>query len=71
MALKAVLKTTDIVLISAVEAALSAQDIPCIRMDEHMSVMEGSLGILPRRLMVDEEDFPRAAEIVADVRAQG
>ncbi len=72
MPLQAVLKTTDPVLLSAVEAALSAAGIPSMRMDEHMSVMEGSLGFLPRRLMVDEDDVAEAAEIVRLVeRADG
>ena len=68
MALKAVLQTTDIVLISALEAALKAEDIPSVRLDEHMSVLEGSLGILPRRLMVDEDDFAQASRILQEIR---
>jgi len=68
MALKAVLQTTDIVLVSALEAALKAEDIACVRLDEHMSVLEGSLGILPRRLMVDDEDFNRAQAILDEIR---
>lgn len=72
MPLKPVLKTTDPVLLSAVEAALTGADIFSVRMDEHMSVMEGSIGILPRRLMVDEADFADAAEIAEAVeRADG
>ncbi len=67
MPLKPVLKTTDPVLLSAVEAALKGAEIPSLRMDEHMSVMEGSIGILPRRLMVHEDDWTAASAIVREV----
>ncbi|MEN8723909.1 MAG: DUF2007 domain-containing protein [Alphaproteobacteria bacterium] len=67
MPLKPVLKTTDPVLLSAVEAALSGAQIPSLRMDEHMSVMEGSIGVLPRRLMVVDEDFEVASAIAREV----
>jgi len=32
-----------------------------------MSVLNGSLGILPRRLMVHEENYERACAILADI----
>ncbi len=35
-------------------------------MDVHMSVLEGSIGVLPRRLMVRREDHFRAVAIVTD-----
>jgi hypothetical protein len=31
-----------------------------------MSVMDGSLGILPRRLMVADDDFSRAERLLRD-----
>ena len=36
-------------------------------MDVHMSVLEGSIGILPRRLMVRDADHFRAAAILRDL----
>ena len=48
------IRANDAVLVSAVEALLSAAKIPDLVLDQNMSVLEGSLGILPRRILVDE-----------------
>ena len=48
------IRANDAVLVSAVEALLSAAKIPHLVLDQNMSVLEGSLGILPRRILVDE-----------------
>ena len=34
--------------------------------DQNMSVLDGSIGILPRRVLVLEEDIERARQILAD-----
>ena len=47
-------------------ALLRGEHIDCFEMDVHMSVLEGSIGILPRRLMVRREDYHRAARILRD-----
>jgi tRNA1(Val) A37 N6-methylase TrmN6 len=47
-------RTNNAVLITAIEALLKAADIPHLVLDQHMSVLEGSLGILPRRILVEE-----------------
>jgi hypothetical protein len=59
-----VLKTNDPVLLSFAEALLSDAGIPSVVFDGNMSVMDGSLGILPRRLMVSEDDFVRARTVL-------
>jgi hypothetical protein len=59
-----VLKTNDAVLLSFAEALLSDAGIPSVVFDGNMSVMDGSLGILPRRLMVSEDDFVRAQTVL-------
>lgn len=61
-----ILRTTDPTLIPFASALLRAEGIECFAMDVHMSVMEGSIGILPRRLMVRRADMPRAREILSD-----
>lgn len=53
------LRTNDVVLISFVETLLTDLKIGHFVADQNMSVMEGSIGVLPRRVMVDRE---RAAE---------
>ena len=48
------MRTNDLVLVSAVQALLNAAYIPHLLLDQNMSVLEGSIGILPRRIVVNE-----------------
>jgi hypothetical protein len=54
--MKELLRTNDLVLISAVEATLSDRGIEIFVADQFMSSIEGSLGFLPRRVLVRNED---------------
>lgn len=63
--MKELVSTNDIVLLSFTQDLLSQEGIDYVVLDQHMSVMEGSIGILPRRIMVREEDFEYAAELLA------
>lgn len=65
-AMRELLRTTDPTLIPYVTALLEGEEIPCFALDVHMSALEGSLGILPRRLMVADRDFFRAEAILRD-----
>ena len=47
-------RTNDAVLVSAVGALLDAANIPHVVLDQNMSVLEGSIGILPRRILVSQ-----------------
>lgn len=59
--MKELMRTTDVVLISHVTAILKDLEIEVLQLDEHMSVLEGSIGFLiPRRLMVIDDDLSRA-----------
>lgn len=60
------MRTNDAVVISFVEALLIDAGIPCFIADRNMSILDGSIGILPRRVMVGEDDLPEARRIVAD-----
>jgi hypothetical protein len=57
---KEILRTNDVVLVSAVEALLEGAGIPHVVLDRNMSVLEGSIGILPRRILVGD-DYDRSA----------
>ena len=57
-------KTNDLVLISAVEALLASAGIGCFVADSHMSAMEGSLGFLPRRVMVESGRHAQARALI-------
>jgi hypothetical protein len=60
------LRTNDLVLISAVEAVLSDSGIEIFVADQFMSAVEGSLGFLPRRVLVHSEDAKRARTALLD-----
>jgi hypothetical protein len=64
--MKAVLKTNNPVLLNYAQSLLRDAGIACVTFDENASVMDGSLGILPRRLMVPDEDFDRAQKLLRD-----
>ncbi len=60
------LRTTDPTVIAFAQALLSGEDIAVFDMDVHMSVLDGSLGILPRRLMVRDADLNAALRVLRD-----
>lgn len=60
------LRTTDPTLVPFASALLRAEDIDCFELDTNMSIVEGSLGILPRRLMVRSADLARARVVLRD-----
>ncbi len=64
--MKELLRTTNPVLIPYATALLEGEGIDCFAMDVHMSTLEGSIGILPRRLMVRDKDLFRARAILRD-----
>jgi hypothetical protein len=59
-------RTNDAVLISFVEALMRDAGIAYLVADQNMSVLDGSLGILPRRILVDADEIGRARQILAD-----
>ncbi|MEW6123833.1 MAG: DUF2007 domain-containing protein [Pseudomonadota bacterium] len=61
-----IVRTNDMVLISAVEALLTAADIGCLVADAHVSALEGSIGVLPRRILVVDDDVARARRLLTD-----
>jgi hypothetical protein len=66
LAVKEILRTNDAVLVSAVEALLAGAHIPYLVLDQNMSVLEGSLGILPRRVLVEEGCLKSARRLLED-----
>jgi hypothetical protein len=64
--LRELVRTNDSVLISAIEALLNEAKIPHVVLDQNMSVLDGSIGILPRRIMVGEEHVAEARKLLED-----
>ena len=59
-------RSNDPTEIACATALLDGEGIACFVMDTHMSVLEGSIGILPRRLMVADRDYHRARSTLQD-----
>ena len=64
--MKELLRSNDPTVIAYASALLEGEDIACFQMDVHMSVLEGSIGIMPRRLMVADRDHFIATAIMKD-----
>lgn len=64
--MRILIRSNDPVLISYVEALLGEVRIGSALLDTHMSAIEGSIGLLPRRLMVASEDWTAAATVLRD-----
>ncbi len=64
--LRELVRTNNMVLVSAIGALLDGAEIPHVVLDQNMSVLEGSLGILPRRMLVADEDLAAARRLLVD-----
>jgi len=64
--MREILKSNNPVDLSYAEAVLKDAGIQSVVFDDHMSVMDGSMVILPRRLMVSDEDAAAATALLKD-----
>lgn len=64
--MRELLRTNDIVLVSAVGALLDGAKIGHVLLDNNMSIVEGSLGIIPRRILVHDDDNLKARRLLTD-----
>ena len=64
--MKELLRTNDITLIAFTQHVLSEVDIAVFELDVNMSVLEGSIGILPQRLMVIDEEYEIAYDTMIE-----
>lgn len=62
--MKLLLQSNDPTLIPFIEALLRGHNVDCFVLDTHMSVLEGSIGIFPRRVMVLDCDYECARQIL-------
>ncbi len=60
------IRSNDIVLIGFARSLLEQAEIPVLVADEHMSLMEGSIGAFARRLLVPDDLGPQARRILTD-----
>jgi len=64
--MKELLRSNDPVLLSFVSTLLEEANIAFIVLDTNMSVLEGSLGILPRRILVEDDYVDRARKLLTE-----
>jgi hypothetical protein len=60
------IRTNDAVVISYAQSLLRDAGIECLIADQNMSVLDGSIGILPRRILVADDDAEAARRIFTD-----
>lgn len=64
--MKELLRTNDPVLLSWLTALLASEGIEALVLDNHTSVLEGSINAIPRRLMVLAEDYDQAKRVLRE-----
>jgi len=64
--MRELVRTNDAVLITAIEALLNGAQIKHLVVDRNMSVLEGSIGIFPRRILVDEDQYDAAQRLLEE-----
>jgi len=62
--MRAVLKSNNPVVLSYASHVLEEAGIEALIFDTHASIMDGSMAMVPRRLMVADEDFHRAEKLL-------
>ena len=64
LSMKELMRTNDITVIAYANAILNDSGIDMFELDVNTSILEGSIGILPRRLMVREADLSVAQSLM-------
>ena len=64
--MREIVRTNDAVLITNIEALLKGANIHHVVLDRNMSVLEGSIGLLPRRILVGDEQVERARRLLTE-----
>jgi hypothetical protein len=59
-------RTNDVVLISAIGALLDSAKIMHLVFDQNISVTEGTIGMFPRRIVVAQDDLAAARQLLTD-----
>lgn len=60
------IRSNDPVELSFAQSLLSDAGIPCVLLDQHTSVLEGSIGAIPRRLCVGDDDLADARALLVE-----
>lgn len=64
--MRELIRSNDPVFLSWLVAVLAGEGIEAIVLDAHTSVLEGSIGAIPRRVMVVAEDYNKSRRLLED-----
>lgn len=70
--MRILVKTTDPLLVSRITSLCKDAGFDTLVFDTHASILDGSIGILPRRIMVADDDYDAARRLLheADLAAE-
>ena len=64
--MRVVVSSNDPVRLSFLTALLADAGIDALLLDQHTSIVEGSIGAIQRRLVVSSDDYTRARRVLSD-----
>ncbi|MBV8522784.1 MAG: DUF2007 domain-containing protein [Acetobacteraceae bacterium] len=64
--MRTIARSNDWVRLNFLSALLADAGIDVVLLDGHASIMDGSIGAIPRRLVVADEDESRARRVLAE-----
>jgi len=64
--MQTVIATTNPATLNFAEAVLKSEGIQSFIMDANMSLVDGSIGIIPRRLCVANSDYDEAVKLLTE-----
>ena len=64
--MREIMRTNDIVILGVARSVLEEADVPHMVADAHMSVVEGSIGMFPRRLLVVDDAYDEARRLLTE-----
>ncbi|MBI2717718.1 MAG: DUF2007 domain-containing protein [Rhizobiales bacterium] len=65
--MRELLRSNDLVYLSYVTHVLETEGVDHLLLDTYTSAVEGSIGAIPRRLMVTDDEFDRALKILGNI----
>ena len=69
--MREIVRTTDPVLISFVQSLLGEAGIVFHVADANMSIVEGSIGVFPRRILVGDDEYHEAVTLLTEAGLAG
>ncbi|SDB55392.1 putative signal transducing protein [Belnapia rosea] len=64
--MRLIARSVDPVRLSFLMALLRDAGIDCVMLDQHISAVEGGIGVFPRRIAVAAEDWERARQVLQE-----